>query len=139
VLSNGVTDVSPISYLNPNDIESMNVLKDASATAIYGARGANGVILITTKRGQQGGQINYNSYVSISTIARKLDVLNSAEFDAVQDASYRNAAKYDPAGFASGKYKDPATGRRRLPVMLSARTKTYPLQAAVQKVPTDCF
>jgi TonB-linked SusC/RagA family outer membrane protein len=123
VLSNGVTDVSPISYLNPNDIESMNVLKDASATAIYGARGANGVILITTKRGQQGGQINYNSYVSISTIARKLDVLNSAEFDAVQDASYRNAAKYDPAGFASGKYKDPAAIRRSLPELYDANGK----------------
>jgi TonB-linked SusC/RagA family outer membrane protein len=123
VLSNGVTDVSPISYLNPNDIESMNVLKDASATAIYGARGANGVILITTKRGQQGGQINYNSYVSVSTIARKLDVLNSAEFDAVQDASYRNAEKYDPVGFASGKYRDPAAVRRSLPELYDANGK----------------
>ncbi|CAM4160606.1 TonB-linked outer membrane protein, SusC/RagA family [Pedobacter westerhofensis] len=123
VLSNGVTDVSPISYLNPNDIESMNVLKDASATAIYGARGANGVILITTKRGQSGGQINYNSYVSISTMARKLDVLNSAEFDAVEDASYRNAAKYDPVGFASGKYKDPAVTRKNLPGLYDANGK----------------
>lgn len=123
VLSNGVTDVSPISYLNPNDIESMNVLKDASATAIYGARGANGVILITTKRGQQGGQINYNSYVSISTMARKLDVLNSAEFDAVQDASYRNAEKYDPVGFASGKYRNPAEVRRSLPELYDANGK----------------
>jgi len=123
VLSNGVTDVSPISYLNPNDIESMNVLKDASATAIYGARGANGVILITTKRGQSGGQISYSSYASISKMARKLDVLNSAEFDAVQDASYRNAAKYDPAGFASGKYRDPAAIRKSLPSLYDANGK----------------
>lgn len=120
VLSNSVTDVSPISYLNPNDIESMNVLKDASATAIYGARGANGVILITTKRGQNGGQINYNSYMSVSTMARKLDVLNSREFDQVQDNSYRNAAKYDPVGFASGKYKDPAAIRKSLPSLYDA-------------------
>lgn len=123
VLSNGVTDVSPISYLNPNDIESMNVLKDASATAIYGARGANGVILITTKRGSEGGHINYNSYVSLSTMARKLDVLNSAEFDQVQDNSYKNAAKYDPVGFASGKYKDPAVIRKSLPLLYDANGK----------------
>ncbi|HEY0176030.1 MAG TPA: SusC/RagA family TonB-linked outer membrane protein, partial [Pedobacter sp.] len=121
ILSNGVTDVSPISYLSPNDIESMNVLKDASATAIYGARGANGVILITTKRGNQnGGQINYNSYVSVSTMARKLDVLNSQEFMQVQDNSYRNAAKYDPVGFASGKYRDPAAIRKSLPLLFDA-------------------
>lgn len=121
ILSNGVTDVSPISYLNPNDIESMNVLKDASATAIYGARGANGVILITTKRGNQnGGQINYNSYISVSDMARKLDVLNSREFMQVQDNSYANAQKYDPVGFAAGKYKNPADIRKSLPSLFDA-------------------
>lgn len=121
ILSNGVTDVSPISYLNPNDIESMNVLKDASATAIYGARGANGVILISTKRGSQtGGQINYSTYFSVSKMARKLDVLNSAEFIQVQDNSYKNAEKYDPVGFANGKYQDPAVIRRSLPSLFDA-------------------
>ena len=69
--------------INPNDIESMEVLKDASAAAIYGARGANGVILVTTKRGLKDGEgtrISYDGSVSVSTMARKMDVLNSQEW-----------------------------------------------------------
>ena len=69
--------------INPNDIESMEVLKDASATAIYGARGANGVILVTTKRGlknEEGTRISYDGSFSISTMARKMDVLNAQEW-----------------------------------------------------------
>jgi TonB-dependent SusC/RagA subfamily outer membrane receptor len=52
--------------INPNDIETIDVLKDASSTAIYGTRGANGVILVTTKRGKKGGTVSYDAYVSIS-------------------------------------------------------------------------
>lgn len=69
--------------INPNDIESMEVLKDASAAAIYGARGANGVILVTTKRGLKDGEgtrISYDGSVSVSTMARKMDVLNAQEW-----------------------------------------------------------
>ncbi len=69
--------------INPNDIESMEVLKDASATAIYGARGANGVILVTTKRGlknEEGTRISYDGSFSVSTIARKMNVLNAQEW-----------------------------------------------------------
>ena len=69
--------------LNPNDIESMEVLKDASATAIYGARGANGVIMVTTKRGKKGGeglQVSYQGSISVSHIARKMNLLNSQEW-----------------------------------------------------------
>ena len=69
--------------INPNAIESMEVLKDASATAIYGARGANGVILVTTKRGlknEEGTRISYDGSFSISTMARKMDVLNAQEW-----------------------------------------------------------
>ena len=59
----GITDVSPLSTINPNDIESVEVLKDASASAIYGARAANGVVLITTKRGKSGAtRITFDSY-----------------------------------------------------------------------------
>ncbi|MBS7563892.1 TonB-dependent receptor [Mucilaginibacter sp. Bleaf8] len=112
----GVIGAGPINYLNPNDIESIDVLKDASSTAIYGARGANGVIIVTTKRGSNnGGRVNYNSYVSFGTMARKLDVLNSKEFIQVEDNAYRNAQKYDPTGFAQGKYKNPQDYRRTLP------------------------
>ncbi|MBF9255088.1 TonB-dependent receptor [Pontibacter sp. 172403-2] len=108
-LANGST---PIDYLNPNDIASIEVLKDASATAIYGARGANGVILVTTKRGSQdGGKVNYDTYFSVGTLARKLDLLNSEEFLHVEDVAYENAEKYDPEGWAAGKYVDPKTKR----------------------------
>ena len=69
-------------YLNPNDIESVQVLKDASSTAIYGARGANGVVLVTTKRGlhNDGIVVNYDGSVSVGTMARYMDVLDANEF-----------------------------------------------------------
>ena len=66
--------------INPNDIESMEILKDASATAIYGTNGANGVILITTKHGKDGKpNISYNGYLGIEDFAKKLDFCNGAE------------------------------------------------------------
>jgi iron complex outermembrane receptor protein len=78
---------NPLSFLNPNDIESMSVLKDASATAIYGSRGANGVVIITTKsgKGRQGGQFEFNTGLSYSTPANSYNLLNAEEFlDAVE-------------------------------------------------------
>ncbi|SFW30924.1 TonB-linked outer membrane protein, SusC/RagA family [Sinomicrobium oceani] len=104
----GVIGAGPINYLNPNDIESMEVLKDASATAIYGARGANGVIIITTKRGgKDGGRVSYDTFLSIGELSRRLDVLNAQEFLQVEMNSYNNAQKYDPTGWNEGKYTNP--------------------------------
>ncbi|MFC4213587.1 SusC/RagA family TonB-linked outer membrane protein [Pedobacter lithocola] len=75
-----------LSSLNPNDIESMEILKDASATAIYGSRGANGVILITTKRGKAGQlNINLEGYHGVSSVTKKLDLMNAREY-----AEYKN-------------------------------------------------
>ncbi|UII19530.1 SusC/RagA family TonB-linked outer membrane protein [Fulvivirga ligni] len=72
---------NPLSFMNPNDIESISILKDASATAIYGSRGANGVILITTKKGKgKTGVLNYSSSVSFSSITKKYDLLSRDEF-----------------------------------------------------------
>ncbi len=72
---------NPFTLINPNDIESFSILKDASATAIYGVRASNGVILITTKKGTSGSaQFNYSSNVSVGILPRKLDVMNSREF-----------------------------------------------------------
>ncbi len=74
---------NPLSRLNPNDIESITVLKDASATAIYGARGANGVVLITTKKGAAGRMsVDYSYQVSASSLPKKLDMLNASEYKA---------------------------------------------------------
>lgn len=72
---------NPLNTLNPQDIESIEILKDASATAIYGARGANGVILITTKKGKAGGfSVNYNGYAGIQKVAKTMDVLSTSEY-----------------------------------------------------------
>lgn len=94
--------------INPNDVASIDVLKDASSTAIYGTRGSNGVILITTKRGtkKNGGTVNYDAYASVGVLARKLKVLDAKQFLEVEDISYNNIKKYDPAGWAAGKYAD---------------------------------
>lgn len=78
---------NPLASLNPNDIETFTVLKDASATAIYGSRAANGVIIITTKKGAAGKkmQLNYNGNVSVSTPVKYVDVLSGDEFRALVD------------------------------------------------------
>jgi len=71
----------PLSMINPNDIESMNILKDASATAIYGSRASNGVIIITTKKGKSGKpRFNFTTQNSLSTLPKEADVLSPAEF-----------------------------------------------------------
>lgn len=82
--------------MNPNDIERIEVLKDASSAAIYGARGANGVILVTTKRGAQQGEviISYDGFLSVGRIRKKMDLLNSAEWLEVIKKGYQNAPKY---------------------------------------------
>ena len=81
--NNGVKGLSnPLSMVNPADIESFTVLKDASATAIYGSRGSNGVIIITTKKGRTGQKpsISYNGNVSFSTKKKTIDVMNGQEY-----------------------------------------------------------
>lgn len=73
--------LNPLTFLNPEDIASIDVLKDASATAIYGARGANGVILITTKKGKSGSsQVQFSSSLGLSQLARKMPLFTAAEF-----------------------------------------------------------
>ena len=72
---------NPLNFINPQDIETIDVLKDASATAIYGSRGANGVILVTTKKGKAGtSKIEFSSTVGVSSITRPLPVLSASEF-----------------------------------------------------------
>jgi TonB-linked SusC/RagA family outer membrane protein len=72
---------NPLNTINPSDIESIDILKDASATAIYGAQGANGVIIITTKRGKSGKiSVNYDANFGVQKLARKVDVLNGQQY-----------------------------------------------------------
>ncbi|MEO8822270.1 MAG: TonB-dependent receptor [Ginsengibacter sp.] len=110
----GIVSPNGIENIDPNNIESINVLKDASSTAIYGTRGANGVIIVSTKRGKKDkARISYDSYVSLNWLPkdRKLRPLNSREFLDLEELQYKNASKFDSAGFASGKYKDPLLKR----------------------------
>lgn len=118
---------NPLSFLNPNDIETFDVLKDASATAIYGSRASNGVILITTRRGKKGQELSLNvsSLVSVSQIVNNIDVLNPDQFrDAVaaqaspsqqallgdantnwQDVIFRDAISFDNNVSLTGSMK----------------------------------
>ncbi|UOB17904.1 SusC/RagA family TonB-linked outer membrane protein [Abyssalbus ytuae] len=88
---------NPLNFLNTSDIESINVLKDASAAAIYGARGSNGVIIITTKKGNKGeATLTFDSYLGFSRVANKLDVLNADEYrNAISDDSFDHGANTD--------------------------------------------
>ena len=123
IVVDGVFWTAGINNINPNDIASIEVLKDASATAIYGSQGSNGVVLITTKRGKQGTQVSYDAFASVNHLARKLPVLNSQQFLQVEDIGYANIQKYDPVGWAAGKYanKDPQIKRRALTAANSTR------------------
>jgi len=106
--SNTQNRINPLASINPSDIESIEVLKDASATAIYGSRGANGVIIITTKRGSsQKSQINVNISYGVQEVAHKLELLNADQFKAHVIEARNNAWVY-----AGGNADDPNEVRR---------------------------
>lgn len=78
---------NPLNSINPADIASIEVLKDASATAIYGSRGANGVVLITTKRGKEGGlKVNYDTYYGVQNVMNDIDLLSANDYKAVMNS-----------------------------------------------------
>ncbi len=121
-------DINPLNFLNPADIVSMDVLKDASASAIYGSRGANGVILVTTKKGQAGpAKVEFNATYGLSGVMRKIDVLDASGYrsalsqynaksdsggnvDAFKEILYKNAPTQNytvslGGGTENGKYR----------------------------------
>lgn len=104
-LGNGsVSTISPLSTINPSDIVSMEILKDASATAIYGAQGANGVILITTKRGKAGeAKFTYDGMLAVQRQTKRLDMMNLREF-----ANYYNEFVQVGELDVNGYYADPS-------------------------------
>ncbi|MEQ9423498.1 MAG: TonB-dependent receptor [Cyclobacteriaceae bacterium] len=98
------SSLNALSTINPADIESIEILKDASATALYGSRGANGVVLITTKRGQEGRtSISVDSYYGVQDVSNTLDLLNGEEF-----ANYMNALTNERQLPADVRYLVPA-------------------------------
>lgn len=114
-----------IDYINPNDIASVEILKDASSTAIYGARGANGVILVTTKRGTSNGpRLTYDLDLFVPTIGpKRVEMLNAREYIETENLAYDNIKLYDPQGWADGSYAtvvDPREKRKTLPLLFDA-------------------
>jgi TonB-linked SusC/RagA family outer membrane protein len=100
---NSINYPNPLAAINPNDIESIEILKDASATAIYGSRGANGVVLVTTKRGKEGQtSVDFEAYYGVQQITKMLDMATAAEHTAAKNEQLRNlnfAERYgDPKG-----------------------------------------
>lgn len=93
---NGIDgELNPLAFLNPSDIESIDVLKDVSATAIYGSRGSNGVILITTKKGKKSGNaITYQYSTGFANSAKKLDLLNAQQWAGLQKEYFLNKPGY---------------------------------------------
>jgi TonB-linked SusC/RagA family outer membrane protein len=105
-----------LAYINPQDIASLEVLKDASATAIYGSRGANGVVLITTKKGQAGkDKIELIANTSLAQISKRIKVLDAYQYALFQNEAYQNNITYNGAApsispFPGQVALDPATG-----------------------------
>lgn len=97
--------VNPLASVNPNDIESIEVLKDASATAIYGSRAANGVVIITTKRGKKGtSQLSYNGYYAIQDVYKTFDMMTLPEY-----AAYNNEVAQEVESItANPRFADPS-------------------------------
>lgn len=108
VVLDGVPFVGSISEINNNDIKSIDILKDASATAIYGSRGANGVILITTNKGQKGqkARITYNGRSSLDKVFAKFPMMDGPEFVAIRAASGRYTNALDESDEVSTDWQD---------------------------------
>ena len=121
---------NPLNSINPNDIESITVLKDASATAIYGSRGANGVVLVQTKRGARGSSsLEYDTYVAAATAARHLDFLNGDQYRTFVNSEIQAgdlpAGQADLNGTAN---RPPRRSPRRRPAC--ARASPFPSPAS---------
>ena len=104
---------NPLSLINPNDIESIDILKDASATAIYGSRGANGVVLITTKRGRAGdAKVEFSANFGLSKIAKMVKMLDAYTYANYVNEGVINGAAYDNLPYSYLPYRGKWNYRR---------------------------
>ncbi|MDB5273982.1 MAG: SusC/RagA family protein [Chitinophagaceae bacterium] len=93
----GAPQINPLASISPNDIESIDVLKDASATAIYGSRGANGVIIVTTKKGSYNkASINFDGYIGVQNVIKTLPVINASQWANLANDAAVNSGKAAP-------------------------------------------
>ena len=126
---NEETSVSPLAQLNPDDIESIDVLKDASATAIYGSRAANGVIIITTKHGKNGtAKINYDFYYGLQSQGKFLNVMNLQQY-----ATYENdLSSQSVLGYGQRiEFADPSLFKGLVLIGRMRYSKTMPRSRAI--------
>ncbi|MCD0456330.1 SusC/RagA family TonB-linked outer membrane protein [Chryseobacterium sp. LC2016-27] len=108
------SSINPLNAINPNDIESFEVLKDADATAIYGSRGANGVIIVTTKKGRKGRtDLKLNSSYSLSTVASRMEMMSTSQYLQMRRQAFQNdgiatipATAYDLNTWDQNRYTD---------------------------------
>ncbi|PPL00544.1 TonB-linked outer membrane protein, SusC/RagA family [Parapedobacter indicus] len=129
----GNARMSGLSAVNPSDIESIEILKDASATAIYGSRAANGVVLITTKKGKRGeDRITFDVNYGIQNVVRKIDVMNAYEYAQLVNEAYMNDGLepvYDDAKIAELRSNPTGTDWQE-EVFQQAPTQSYQLNIA---------
>lgn len=93
--------INALAFLNPSDIESIDILRDASATAIYGSRGANGVVMITTKKGKKGGdKVELNLNYGLTQVIRKIDMLDAYQYASLQNEAYANSNYFEGTNYA---------------------------------------
>ncbi|MDP4271256.1 MAG: TonB-dependent receptor, partial [Bacteroidota bacterium] len=124
-LGSAGTSINPLSFLSPNDIESIDILKDASATAIYGSRGANGVIIITTKKGKHGSsKVSYDASFGFQSISNKIDLLNAQQW-----AQYKNDARASVGKAAQFSASDIEAFANNNTDWQSAILRTAPIQS----------
>jgi TonB-dependent starch-binding outer membrane protein SusC len=119
---------NPMAAINPNDIASIDILKDASATAIYGSRGANGVILITTKSGTSGApRLNVSYSQSIATIANKINMLNSSQYAELSNEAGAYKFPSSPIHFTEDELKNLPSSDHQSEIFTPASTKDLSL------------
>jgi TonB-linked SusC/RagA family outer membrane protein len=137
--NNGENGVSPLSSINPNDIESIEILKDASASAIYGSRASNGVILITTKRGKNGtARINYDGYYGIQQQGRFLPMMNLQQYAVLQNALADNINVPRRGEFANPSLLGPGTDWQSQ-IFRNAGQQNHQLSVSGGKEGTDYY
>lgn len=131
------TETNPLAGINPSDIESIDVLKDASAAAIYGARAANGVIIVTTKRGKDGAAtVSYDGFVGVGQAWNKLDVLNKSQYIAIQSDLGRDFSAFSSkpeVDWQDEVFKNSAVQNHNIGVSGGSATANYFIGASYMK------
>ncbi len=102
IINSTLQNGSPLNFINPADIESIEILKDADATSIYGSRAANGAILITTKKGKAGKmKVDINSYAGVGKVTRQMKILNTPQYLQMRNEAFYNDSVSDPSAYTS--------------------------------------